>query len=109
MKNLHIVHNVHNEPTFADLQKAYPRTSRTKPAAAKAKWDAIISEEGLHTRNRDEDSGTFVDVHLKATPQEIIEAARLYRQEMQLPESYKYSEYTQGLQNWLNQGKWMNY
>ena len=106
------VHHIHTQAapaTFEDLVRAYPRTTRTKPAAARMKFNAIISPDGLTTRNHDHDSGGFIEVHLQATPEEIIRGAKMYAQEMRIPESYKFSEYTQGLQNWLNQGKWMNY
>lgn len=95
-----------NTATDFDLfWRLYPPCMRKygNRSIAKRIWQAITSEEGLHTRNLIRDSGTYIPVHHKATPEEIIEGLRRWRS--QLPESYD-EQYLPAPSNWLNRGGW---
>ena len=79
-------------------------------ALAKAKWDAITSERGLETKMLDRDSGSYVAVHLKATPQELIEAMKRYARS-QIDSNFKIKDggkFTCGPAVWLNRGRWQD-
>jgi hypothetical protein len=77
---------------------------------AKAKWDAITSDEGMATKMLDRDSGQFVPVHLKATPEELIEGMQRYRR-AQVDSNFKLKDggkFICGPAVWLNRGRWMD-
>lgn len=98
--------------TFDDFWKVYPR--KIKRALALAKWNAITSEEGLKTKTLDKDSGTYVEIHLKATPEEILEGARRYREAQREPGTGNYGfkdggKFIAHPANWLNQGRWEDF
>ena len=95
--------------TFEDFWKAYPK--KVRKALARAKWDAIVGE-GLKTKTLDRDSGTFVDIELKATPCEIVEGAKRYALTQREPNGWKLKDdgkYTAHPATWLNQGRWMDW
>lgn len=77
---------------------------KTDKALAKAKWDAITTT-GLSTRMLDKDSGQYVEVTLKATPEQIIEGMKQYG----LRNLETEDRYIMGPATWLNRGRWMDY
>lgn len=95
---------------FEEFWKAYPYCRRERRALAKAKFDAITGP-GLKTRTMDKDSGTYVEIELRATPDEIIEGAKRYDQRMRQQGLGKYGYKDDGRYvcqpaTWLNQGRW---
>ena len=95
------------QPTFDDFWKVYPK--RVGKPLARARWDAITGP-GLKTRVLDKSSGTFVHIELAATPAEIIEGAKRYR-DSQIGPDYKVKDdgkYTLHPATFLNQGRWMD-
>lgn len=80
----------------------------------RAKWLEIISPEGHATQIKDKSNNTYMDAHLQASPQEILEAQK--RQNKRFFTQYgtsgpKYEEAKKFLrrpQQWLNQGGWMD-
>lgn len=100
-----------DQATFDDFWSAYPRP--VKKALAKAKWDAITGP-GLRTRTLDRDSNTYVELELRATPQELVDGALRYREAMKDPRPYHYGfkddgKYIAHPATFLNQGRWMDY
>lgn len=94
--------------TFDDFWRAFPK--RVGKPLAKAKWDAITGE-GLKTRTLDRDSGGYVDIELRAKPEEIIEGARRYAQTQIDKQTYKLKEggrFTLHPATFLNQGRWQD-
>jgi hypothetical protein len=73
-------------------------------AMAKAKWD-LITTTGLYTRMLDRDSGHYVDVTLRASPDEIIAGYREYAMRNLETED----RFIMGPATWLNRGRWMDY
>lgn len=91
---------------FEDFWRAYPK--RVGKPLAKAKWDAITGG-GLKTRTLDKDSGTYVEIELKATPDEIIAGAKKYAATQVDRQTYKLKDdgkFTCQPATWLNQGRW---
>lgn len=74
---------------------------------AELKWDAITTT-GLDTRMLDRDSGQFVEVYLKATPEEIIAGHKLMMKHW--PRSADFSlidpQYLVRPVAFLNRGRW---
>jgi hypothetical protein len=102
--------------SFDDLWAAVPPEKRIDKALCRAKFTAIISEQGMHTKNLDRDSGLFIAVHLKATAEELLRGWIRYIGEhatadtrwhppakMKLKEGGKYVRH---LSTWLNRGGW---
>ena len=90
---------------FEEFWKNYPK--RVGKPIAKAKFDQI-TREGLKTRTLDRDSGTYVDIELRATPEEIIEAAKRYRESLIDKSTYTFKIEKQFIpmpSTWLNQGR----
>ena len=73
----------------------------------RVKWDAITGD-GLKTKTLDKDSGTFVEINLQATPEELIKGMKKYNEQQTDPQTYKLREYTCMTSTWLNQGRWMD-
>ena len=81
-------------------------------ALTRAKFIAITSEQGLKTRTLDRDSGMFIEVHLKATADELTKAMRDYAW-TQKAEGSRYGDgklkdggkYTMHPATWLNRGR----
>ena len=101
--------------TFDDLWNAVPPERRIDKALCRAKFAAITSEQGLHTKNLDRDSGLFVAVHLKATPEEILKGWIKYIGENVVQDTrwgpakqmkLKKDAYVRHLSTWLNRGGW---
>jgi hypothetical protein len=93
--------------TFEDFWRVYPK--KVQKPLAKAKWDSIVNG-GLKTRTLDKDSGSYIEIELSATPQEIVEAARKYAvTQIDRDNGYKLRDggrYTCNPATWLNQGRW---
>lgn len=105
---LHTDETEHTEASerFDEFWDVFPK--KQGKAKAKAKWDAITNG-GLETKTRDSDSGTYVDIFLKATAEEIIAGAKRYRDRQIDKQTYKLRDngrYTCMPANWLNQGRW---
>lgn len=93
---------------FEDFWKRYPR--RVGKPLARAKWDAITGD-GLQTRTLDKDSGQYVTIELKATPEELIAGADRYRKSQIDPQTFKLRDngkFTCHPATWLNQGRWLD-
>ena len=93
---------------FEDFWKHYPR--RVGKPLARAKWDAITGP-GLKTRTLDKDSNSYVDIELQATPAELVEGAKRYRDSQIDRTTYKLRDngrYVAHPATWLNQGRWMD-
>lgn len=94
--------------TFDDFWRAFPK--RVGKPLAKAKWDAITGD-GLKTRTLDKDSGTYVEIELKATADEIVAGAKKYSATQIDRQTYRLKDdgkYTCQPATWLNQGRWMD-
>ncbi len=94
---------------FEALWQLWPR--RERKALAMAKYDAIL--RGMRTKTHDKDSGTFVEIDLAATEDEIIAGAEAYllTQKATGSGSYGYKDggkFIPYLCYWLNQGRWMD-
>lgn len=77
----------------------------------KAKWDAITSPQGYRTRMLDKTTGEYVQIHLKATSDELLDAQK--RQNKAFFEKHGYGEKAQAEKQYLrrpatylNQGGW---
>ena len=66
------------EAGFDEFWDAYHSERRRKKSACRVVFEKITSPEGYHTRTRDKDSGQMIDIHLQATPEEIIMGAKAY-------------------------------
>lgn len=96
-------------PTFNDFWKAYPK--RVGRPLAEAKWNAITGD-GLKTRTLDRDSNTYVEIELKATPEEIIAGAKAYAASQIDRNTYRLKDdgkFTLQPATFLNQGRWMDF
>ena len=81
-----------------------------KPLAM-AKFSQITSSAGYRTRTLDRDSGTYVEIVLQATAQELIDAMRAYGKSQIDLQTYDLKDggrYTLHPATWLNQGRWMD-
>lgn len=94
------------EPSrFEEFWKAYPR--KVGKPVAKSKFDAIVNG-GLKTRTMDKDSGSFVEIELEATAEEIIEAAKRFTSSQIDRNTFKFKDggkYIPHPATWLNQGR----
>lgn len=93
---------------FEAFWRAFPK--RVGKPIAKAKFMAIV-RGGYSTRTLDRDSGTYIDIHLEATPQQIIDAAKRYEAKNRKPGIGNYSyiddgKYLMHPATWLNRGAW---
>lgn len=94
--------------SFEAFWLAYPKRVG-KPLAA-AKWEAITNG-GLRTRTLDRDSGGYVEIELRATPQELLEAAKRYYESQLDRNTYRIKDggrFTLNPATWLNAGRWMD-
>jgi len=114
MTNITPIRRPEPEPdSFDAFWRAYPSPRRVGKVLAKVKWDAITSAGGLSTRILDKDSGEYVPVELRATPEEIIEGVKRYDAAMRLPGVGEYGYKDGGKficlpSTYLNQGRWMD-
>ena len=97
---------------FDEFWAACPK--KVDKPLCRAKWSAITSQHGLKTRTLDRDSGMFIEVHLKATADELIQAMRDYAWSQIVPSTrYEKSpqlieggKFTMQPATWLNRGRW---
>lgn len=83
-------------------------------ALTRAKFTAITSAQGLKTRTLDRDSGMFIEVHLKATADELIKAMWEYKSSQIVPTTIndrtplliEGGKFTMHPATWLNRGRW---
>lgn len=97
------------EDRFEEFWRAYPKKKVGKPIC-KAKWDAITNG-GLKTRTLDRDSGTYIEIELRATPEEIIAGVKRYAESQWDKSSSRFKDDGKFICNpatWLNQGRWMD-
>jgi hypothetical protein len=74
-----------------------------------SKWNAITSEQGYHTKMLDKSTGEYVDIHLKATPQEIYDGQKRQNAELfRSQNSQDEKQFIRRPQQWLNQGGWLD-
>lgn len=93
---------------FEEFWKAYPK--KVGKPLAKAKYQAIIAG-GLKTRTLDKDSGTYVEIELEATEEELIEGAKRYSDRMFDRSTYRFKDDGKFIchpSTWLNRGLWMD-
>jgi len=91
---------------FEEFWKLYPR--KIGKHLARAKWEKITNG-GLSTRTLDRDSGSYMEITLQATPDEIIEGARRYRDSQIDRRTYRLIDDGKFIchpATWLNQGRW---
>src|SRR5262245_6088629 len=98
------------DQAFEDFWKAFPR--RVHKPLAKIKFVAICTT-GLKTRTLDRDSGSYVEIELRATPEELIDGAKRYYQRNVKTGTGQYGFKEEGRYlvhpaTWLNQGRWMD-
>lgn len=99
--------------SFDAFWLAYPRPRRMGKLMAQAKWDKIVSGDGLYTRIFDRSTEQYMDVHLKASPEEIIAGTQAWEKTIRKPNTY--SEYIIEPRymplpaTFLNQGRWLDY
>lgn len=74
---------------------------------AEAKFRAITGS-GLSTRVLDKSTGEYVQIFVKATASELIEAMRAYRQSRIDPVTYDTKPYTLHPATWLNCARWLD-
>ena len=94
--------------TFADWWDLIPIELRTKRPLCELKWDKITGD-GLDTKMLDKDAGVYVRLFLKATPEEIIEGTKIWRQRLKINADYSFHEdirYERRASQFLNQGAW---
>ena len=97
---------------FDEFWAACPK--KVDKPLCRAKWNAITSERGLKTRTLDRDSGMFVEVHLKATADELIKAMWEYKRSQIVPTTINDrtpllidgGKFTMQPATWLNRGRW---
>lgn len=93
---------------FDEFWKHCPK--RVGKPLAKAKFEAITGD-GLVTRTLDKDSGQYVTIELRATPEELIEGMKRYRKSQIDPQTFQLRDggkYTCHPATWLNQGRWLD-
>lgn len=93
---------------FEDWFAVFPK--HVGKAIAKSLWEAITGP-GLETRTLNRDAGTYIHLTLKATPEELLEGAKRYRERQIDRNTYKLKDdgkYTCHPSTWLNQGRWMD-
>jgi len=90
---------------FDEFWNWYP-LKKGKPKA-RALFDKITSDGGLSTRTLCKDSGTYLDIHLEATPDELIDGAEKLFRSLIPPNQYTPdTTYCPHPTTWLNQGRW---
>ncbi len=102
--------NLQTKTTFDDFWTACPK--RAGKALCRVKWHHITNE-GLHTRTLDRDSGQYVEIELQATPDELVEGMKRYKASL-LKDGSNWelnceARYVCHPATWLNQGRWEDY
>lgn len=93
---------------FNSFWQWYPHhPARKKKPAARQLFMKITSKEGHQTRTLDKDSGRYIELHLKATPEEIVEGAKEFWKSLPKKEGYTPdTTYCPAAEVWLNGGRW---
>lgn len=99
------------KPALADFEEFWRWCPKKvgKPLA-KSKWDAITGE-GLKTRTLDRDSGTYIEIELRATPEEIIAGTKRYYERNKKTCGFGFKDDGKFLLHpatFLNQGRWLD-
>ena len=97
------------QASFDDFWAASPK--RVGKPLTQAKWDAITSPHGLRTKTLDRDSGGYVEIFLKATPEELVDGMKRYARNLPRTADYTITVEDRFLVHpatWLNQGRWMD-
>ena len=92
---------------FEDFWKWYP-LKRGK-AKARALFKKITAPGGMDTYTVEKDSGMRLELHLEATPQELIDAAQAFWKTLPRKAADSYTPdttYCPHATTWLNQGRW---
>lgn len=105
------VHQLAREPAvapapFEELWKLWPNKAR-KPIA-RAKYEAIIKGHYV-TRTLDKDSGSYIELELTATAEQILAGARAYINSQIDKRTYRFFDdgrFIPHLATWLNGGRW---
>ena len=99
--------------SFNEFWKWYPHhPQRKSKAKARSLFLQIIQPGGVDTRSKNKDSGQFMDLHLEATSEAIVEATKAYRKALipqRMGEYAPDTTYTPNALVWLNGGDWENY
>ena len=107
MSNVTTLHRPENDD-FDCFWREYPK--KVGKPLAKAKFDAITGP-GLKTRTLDRDSGTYVEIELHATADELIAGAKRYYDAQIDRNTYGLKDggkFTLHPSSFLNQGRWMD-
>lgn len=89
---------------FEEVWKLWP--VKSKKPLARARYMAALA--GFKTRTLDKDSGTYVDLELKATEDEIVAGIKAYLRS-QIDKNFKLKDdgrFIPHLATFLNQGRW---
>lgn len=95
------------EAAFAEFWKWYP-LKKARPKAM-ALFMAITGPGGYETKTLNKDSGSYIPIHLAATPDEIIEGAKRFWKSLPAVSATSYKRDTSFCPHpatWLNQGRW---
>ncbi len=93
---------------FEEIWKLWP--NKAKKPLAKARYLAAVA--GMKTRTLDKDSGTYVEIEIQGSEDEIYAGVRAYldsqidRNTFKLKDGGKYIPH---LATWINQGRWMDF
>lgn len=99
----------YNKEAFARFWEWYP-LKKGKPKAREI-FLKITAPGGYRTRTFDKDSGTYIDLHLTASPEQLVEAAKEFWKSLPSKgESYtRDTTYCPHPATWLNQGRFEDY
>lgn len=93
---------------FEEFWAVYPK--RVGKPLAKAKFDAIV-KGGFRTKTMDKDSGSYIEIELDATAQEIIDGTKRYVSSLIDRNTFKRKiedKFIPHAATFLNQGRWMD-
>lgn len=96
------------DKAFEEVWKNYG--NKAKKPLAKAKFLAIV-KGGFKTRTLDKDSGSYVDIELEATADEILQGVKRYMVSQIDRKTYTIKDggkFIPHLSTFLNQGRWMD-
>jgi hypothetical protein len=82
--------------------------NKAKKPIARAKYEAIING-GLKTRTLDKDSGTYVELELHASPEQILAGVKAYLSTQFDKNTYRFKDdgkFIPHLATFLNGGRW---
>jgi hypothetical protein len=95
---------------FDDFWRLVPDRYGRKNGKALAKqvFAFITSPEGYQTRMKNRESGEYVQVYWKATPEELIAGMKAYRLYVGAERNAGRTAYVQDGSTWLNRGGWLD-